>query len=125
MAKAGQPRPDSYLTLTVLSINNACGTAALLLAPVVVGGLVTTLPFSSEQAGYVISVELAGFALAAIPAALWIRHFNWHWVLYVVVSAMLAGNLITSGLQTVPAFLLVRFLAGFGAGLSIRWRTHG
>ena len=56
-----------YTTLTALSLINACGAASLLLAPVMVGGLVTTLDFSSQQAGYIISSELAGLQAGKYP----------------------------------------------------------
>ena len=53
-----QPDPNSYYTLFALSLVNSCGAASLLLAPVIVGGLVSTLGFSGQQAGYIISSEL-------------------------------------------------------------------
>ena len=109
----------NYTTLTALSLINACGAASLLLAPVMVGGLVTTLGFSSQQAGYIISSELAGLALAAIPAALWIRRFNWQHVLYVMLIILLAGNYFTSGLEQYNHYLLIRFVNGFAAGLCL------
>lgn len=114
-----QPDPNSYITLTAMSLVNSCGAASLLLAPVMVGGLVTTLDFSSQQAGYVISAELAGLGLAAVPAALWMKRFNWQHVLYAMLAVMLVANLLTSTLTDYSAFLVVRFFAGFAAGLTL------
>ena len=114
-----QPDPNSYLTILALSLVNSCGAASLLLAPLIVGGLVTTLGFSSEQSGYIISSELAGIALAAIPAALWLSRFNWQRVLYVMLVMLIAGNFLTSTLTDYSTFLIVRFITGFTAGLSL------
>jgi predicted MFS family arabinose efflux permease len=114
-----QPDPNSYYTLFALSLVNSCGAASLLLAPVIVGGLVSTLGFSGQQAGYIISSELAGLALAAIPAALWLSRFNWQRVLYVMLVVLIAGNFLTSTLTDYSAFLIVRFITGFTAGLSL------
>jgi predicted MFS family arabinose efflux permease len=114
-----QPDPNSYFTLIALSLVNSCGAASLLLAPVMVGGLVTTLDFSAQQAGYIISTELAGLALAAIPAALWLSRFNWQRVLYIMLVILIAGNFLTSTLTDYSTFLIVRFVTGFTAGLSL------
>jgi predicted MFS family arabinose efflux permease len=114
-----QRDPNSYITLTAMSLINSCGAASLLLAPVMVGGLVTTLDFSSQQAGYIISAELAGLGLAAIPSTLWMKRFNWQHVLYAMLSILLAANFLTSNLSDYSSFLMVRFLAGFAAGLAL------
>ena len=67
----------NYRVLTILSLLSTFGAAVYFIAPLLVGGYVTQLGFSSQQGGYIISAELAGFAVAAIPAAIWVKRFNW------------------------------------------------
>ena len=106
-----------YRTLTILSLLNTFGAAIYFIAPLLVGGYVTQLGFSNQQGGYIISVELAGFALAPIPAAIWVRKVSWRLALYCSVGVIILMNLVTGSLTDFTPYLATRFMCGFAAGI--------
>ncbi len=110
---------EDYRVLTILSLLNTCGAAVFFFAPLLVGGYVTQLGFSSQQSGYVISSELAGFALAPIPAAIWVRKISWRVTLYCSIAMVILMNLVTGSLSGFSAYLAVRFVSGFAAGVQL------
>ena len=112
-------KAGNYRVLTILSLLSACGAAVYFIAPLLVGGYVTQLGFSSQQGGYIISAELAGFAVAPIPAAIWVRRINWRTALYLAAGSIILMNLVTSSLTGFSLFLVVRFLSGFAAGIQL------
>ena len=109
----------NYRVLTILSLLSSCGAAVYFIAPLLVGGYVTQLGFSNQQGGYIISAELAGFAVAPIPAAIWVKRISWRLVLYLAAASVILMNLITSSLTDFALFFVLRFLSGFGAGIQL------
>jgi len=108
-------KAGNYRVLTILSLLSTCGAAVYFIAPLLVGGYVTQLGFSSQQGGYIISAELAGFAVAPIPAAIWVRRINWRTALYLAAGSIILMNLITSSLTGFSLFfgwLLCKRLQG-------------
>ena len=112
-------KAGNYSVLTILSLLSACGAAVYFIAPLLVGGYVTQLGFSNQQGGYIISAELAGFAVAPIPAAIWVRRISWRTALYLAAGSIILMNLVTSSLTGFSLFLVVRFLSGFAAGIQL------
>ncbi len=112
-------KAGNYSVLTILSLLSTCGAAVYFIAPLLVGGYVTQLGFSSQQGGYIISAELAGFAVAPIPAAIWVKRISWRTALYLAAVSVILMNLVTSTLTGFSLFLLVRFLSGFAAGIQL------
>ena len=112
-------KAGNYSVLTILSLLSAFGAAVYFIAPLLVGGYVTQLGFSNQQGGYIISAELAGFAVAPIPAAIWVRRISWRTALYLAAASIILMNLVTSSLTGFSLFLLVRFLSGFAAGIQL------
>ena len=109
----------NYHVLTILSLLSTFGAAVYFIAPLLVGGYVTQLGFSSQQGGYIISAELAGFAVAAIPAAIWVKKLNWRMALYLSAGSVILMNLVTSSLTGFALFPVIRFLSGFAAGIQL------
>ncbi len=98
----------------------AIAIAILVIAPTVVGEMVTKQGIALDQAGYIISGELAGMALATLPAYYWLRRVSTRRALYV---AIIASSLlsITAFFHTVSGMeyqtiLVLRFLAGIANG---------
>ena len=112
-------KAGNYRVLTILSLLSTCGAAVYFIAPLLVGGYVTQLGFSSQQGGYIISAELAGFAVAAIPAAIWVKRFNWRTALYLSAGSVILMNLVTSSLTGFALFPVIRFLGGFASGIQL------
>ena len=112
-------KAGNYRVLTILSLLSTCGAAVYFIAPLLVGGYVTQLGFSNQQGGYIISAELAGFAVAPIPAAIWVRRISWRTALYLAAGSIILMNLITFSLTEFSLFLVIRFLSGFAAGIQL------
>jgi hypothetical protein len=73
-AATGADRPatvfaDVYITAII--------SAILMIAPVVVGALITRYGFTPAQAGVTISVELGAMSLASWPALWWLPRWSW------------------------------------------------
>lgn len=119
MTETHNNKAGNYRVLTILSLLSTCGAAVYFIAPLLVGGYVTQLGFSSQQGGYIISAELAGFAVAPIPAAIWVRRISWRTALYLAAGSIILMNLVTSSLTGFSLFLVVRFLSGFAAGIQL------
>jgi predicted MFS family arabinose efflux permease len=92
------------------------GPAAIILMPMLVGGLIDDLGLSEQQAGYIASLEGIGLVLASLVAALWVRKVSWIKVLALALIAIAVLNIISAQQSQYVGFLLVRFLAGFAEG---------
>ncbi|MBP9034608.1 MAG: MFS transporter [Pseudomonadales bacterium] len=108
---------DHTLSTTFLiSAVYPLGPAALILMPMLVGGVIDDLGFSEQQAGYVAAVEGMGLVLASWVAALWVRKVSWTSMLALGCIATALLNLLSANLDQYVPFLVVRFLAGFSGG---------
>lgn len=92
------------------------GPAALILMPMLVGGLIDGRGISEQQAGYIAAAEGMGLVAASLVAALWVRRISW-------VNVLVAGCVVTAALNLVSAItgsyqwlLPLRFLAGISGG---------
>ena len=90
--------------------------AAVLLGPLIVGGLVTEAGFSPQQGGNMIFAELSGAALATFPAFFWRTRISWHKVLYAALALTIAGNLVSATISDPWVLGGVRFVTGLGVG---------
>ena len=120
----------NYRVLTILSLLNACGMAGLL----TINSLLTIAyrnqyvgqyaeSLSSEQLALHFSltmvVEMTGFAVAAIPAAIWVKRFSWRTALYLSAGSVILMNLLSTSLIGFALFPVIRFLGGFAAGMQL------
>lgn len=110
---------NSRASITVLVVLGGLAAAILIVAPAIVGAYITRLAFSPQQAGYLISADMAGMGLATLPALWWINRLNWRQVARVALLITVAGNLLSASLDSFSAFLLVRLLTGFAAGTAM------
>jgi len=103
-------------TIWSLCILASVTPSAVLLGPLIVGGLVTELGFSPQAGGNMIFAELSGAACATFPAFYWINRVNWRKVLYTALSLMVICNLISAMIVDPWTLGGFRFLAGLGVG---------
>lgn len=92
------------------------GPAAIILMPMLVGGVIDDFGFSEQQAGYMASLEGLGLVLASLVAALWIRKVSWVTMLGAALVATALLNMLSANLHQFLPLLVVRFLAGFTGG---------
>lgn len=85
-------------------------------------GLVSVLIASGLDesiVGYAASAEIFGIALSTIAAASIGTRLRWSWLAGVALALMAAANLASAVAPSGEAFLLLRLLAGLGAGIAI------
>lgn len=108
---------NHQLPMTLLiSILYPLGPAAIILMPMVVGGLIDNYGLSEQQVGTIASAEGMGLVVASIVASFWIRKVSWTKALVVsmLLTALLNG--ISANLSGYAALLTLRFLTGLSAG---------
>lgn len=103
-------------TLIALCALASVTPSAVLLGPLIVGGLVTELGFGAQAAGNMIFAELSGAACATFPALYWISRSNWRTVLYISLATMTLCNLASVIVTSPWLFGGIRFIAGLGVG---------
>ncbi|MCD6679526.1 MAG: hypothetical protein LT102_02555 [Burkholderiaceae bacterium] len=104
-------------TIVTLVLLSAIAPAVLLLAPAIVGALVTGSGMSPQAAGLVLSAELAAMALVTFSTLWWMRFWNWRTALRVCLAIMIVGNLASAQFVQSGTMLAVwRFVSGLGAG---------
>ena len=108
--------PNKLSRLIALGCVNAIGAIALLITPGLLSAMVTELGFSNQHAGYVISAELWGWALAALPAVSWVRRVHWHRTLYASLTVLIIVNLFSAALSSPVPLAAIRFIGGFTGG---------
>lgn len=111
-----RPFDHKLSTTFLISVVYPLGPAAVILMPMLVGGVIDHLGFTEQQAGYVASLEGLGLVLAALVAALWIRRVSWTTALAAGCIATALLNVVTAHLDSFAPFLVTRFLAGFAGG---------
>jgi predicted MFS family arabinose efflux permease len=110
-------RFDDRLTTTLLvCIVYPIGPAAIILMPMIIGGLIDDYRFTEQQAGNIAALEGLGLVVASVLAALWIRQTSWITGLTVAFLAYALLNLVSAGLDGYTLLLGVRFLTGLAGG---------
>ena len=95
---------------------SAVVSAMLLLAPVVVGALISHDGFSPQQAGWTISIELGAMSIAAIPALWWVPVAQWRRLTSAALLVMILGNLLSAFATSFAVLAPLRFTTGFAGG---------
>ncbi|MCL4792584.1 MAG: MFS transporter [Gammaproteobacteria bacterium] len=92
------------------------GPAAIILMPMIVGGLIDSYQFSEQQAGNIAALEGLGLMLASVVAAAWIRRVSWVKALMVAFLANAALNALSANMDGYVPLLILRCLTGFAGG---------
>ncbi len=111
-----RPFDDKLSTTFLISMVYPLGPAAIILSPMLVGGVIDGFGFSEQQAGYIAAVEGLGLVLASLGAALWIRRVSWLKMLATALIATALLNVVSANLNDFVPLLVVRFCTGFTGG---------
>ncbi len=113
---ASHPFDDGWFTTTIVSLVYPLGPAAIILMPMILGGLVDGYGYTEQQAANIAAAEGMGLVVASLAASLWIRHVSW-------VRALLAGclayavlNVASANLEAYGPLLAMRFVTGLAGG---------
>ncbi|MBL8199742.1 MAG: MFS transporter [Chromatiales bacterium] len=111
------PAFDDRLPTTLLfSLLYPIGPAAIVLMPMIVGGLIDSYAYSDQQAANIAALEGMGLVVSSVVAALWIRRVSWVRALLLAFLAYGALNAVSANLAAYEPLLVVRFLTGLAGG---------
>ena len=92
------------------------GPAAIILMPMIVGGLVDDYQFTEQQAASISSLEGLGLVVASVLAAFWIRKVSWVRALFFSLVFYALINGVSASIDQFTALITLRFLAGLVGG---------
>jgi len=114
---SGKHTFDHRLPATlIICIVYPLGPAAIILMPMIVGGLVDNYGFTEQQAANVAALEGLGIVFASVFAAFWIRKLSWVRALAFSFLLYAMLNVISANLQEFTPLLVSRFLTGLAGG---------
>jgi predicted MFS family arabinose efflux permease len=103
------------------------GPEVFIVQPGFVQGLVEHLGFDDRSAGYAASIEVWGITATTLLMTFCAHRFNWRKVVAASLVLVALSNLLCIGVHDRATFVLLRFLAGAGAGslISLSFTTVG
>src|SRR5690349_14079746 len=103
------------------------GPEVFIVQPGFVQGLVERLGFDERSAGYAASIEVWGITATTLLMTFCAHRFNWRKVITTSLILVALSNLLCLGVHDKTVFVLLRFLAGAGAGslISLSFTTVG
>jgi MFS family permease len=103
------------------------GPEVFIVQPGFVQGLVEHLGFDDRSAGYAASIEVWGITATTLLMTFCAHRFNWRKVIAASLILVALSNLLCIGVHDRGIFVLLRFLAGAGAGslISLSFTTVG
>lgn len=116
MNKVARTFDHKFSTTLLISIVYPLGPAAIILMPMLVGGVIDDFGFSEQQAGYIAAAEGMGLVVASLIAAIWIRKISWTTMLFVGFLSTALLNILSANLHEFQPLLIARFLAGMTGG---------
>ena len=109
--------PDRPLSIFAYAYTSAVGVAILMFGPIIIGAYVDIEGMTEMQAGYLFSLEMAGYALSSAIVFTIITRVNWRHILLAGVFIAVLSNITSIYLHDYAELAGFRFLAGLGAGL--------
>jgi len=114
--RAKNPFDHRVSTTLLISTVYPLGPAAIILMPMIVGGLIDGYGFSEQQAANIASTEGLGLVVASVLASLWIRKVSWVGALSFALLLYAALNAASANLDQYMPLLITRFLTGLAGG---------
>jgi DHA1 family inner membrane transport protein len=103
-------------TTLLISAVYPLGPAAIILMPMILGGLIDSYGFTEQQAANIASMEGLGLVAASVFAAVWIRRLSWVRALFFAFLLYAGLNVISANLDAYEPLLATRFLTGLAGG---------
>ena len=107
---------DNLSTVFFIAIVYPLGPAAIILMPMLVGGVIDSYSFSEHQAGYIAALEGMGLVVSSLLAALWVRKVSWVRALFIFFIANAIINAVSANCTDFMSLLVARFFAGMTGG---------
>jgi predicted MFS family arabinose efflux permease len=124
---AAAEKPADRRRLVAAILVGVIGPEVFIVQPGFVQGLVENLGFDDRSAGYAASIEVWGITATTLLMTFFAHRFNWRKVIAVSLILVAVSNLLCIGVHDKTIFVLLRFLAGAGAGslISLSFTTVG
>ncbi|HUI58603.1 MAG TPA: MFS transporter [Steroidobacteraceae bacterium] len=118
---------SARLRLVAAILVGVVGPEVFIVQPGFVQGLVEKLGFDDQSAGYAASIEVWGITATTLLMTFFAHRFNWRKVIAVSLLLVAVSNALCIGVHDRHLFVLLRFLAGAGAGslISLSFTTVG
>ena len=107
---------NSFKFLFAVLLIHTIGPQTAVVLPGFVQGLVESLGFDDKQAGFIVSAEMTGMALATVTMIVLVGRVNWRHVFVISLLLVIIGNLASIVLNDFVAFCAIRFAVGVGSG---------
>ena len=107
---------DARSTLWSVILIGVIGPEVFIVQPGFVQGLVEYLGFDDQGAGYTASAEMFGLAATTILMTFTAHRLNWQRVVFWSILIMFAANGLCAFTTDLNTFVVLRFIAGIGAG---------
>lgn len=107
---------DARSTLWSVILIGVIGPEVFIVQPGFVQGLVEYLGFDDQGAGYTASAEMFGLAATTILMTFAAHRLNWQRVVFWSILIMFAANGLCAFTTDLNTFVVLRFIAGIGAG---------
>lgn len=107
---------DSRKTLWSVFLVGVIAPEVFIVQPGFVQGLVEYLGFDDQGAGKVVSAEMWGLAATTILMTFTAHRVNWRFVVLGSLLVMFAANAACTMTADLNTFVVLRFIAGLGAG---------
>ena len=108
---------DDWRSLTIGIYMALVGYAVMVGLPVMSTSWVTNLGFTEEQVGRIAGADLGGLAVGAVIAYFFVARIDRRLLTVVAAGVAIAANLLCIYYQTYDAHLVLRLMAGIGAGV--------
>lgn len=107
---------DSRATLYSIFLIGVIAPEVFIVQPGFVQGLVEYLGFDDQGAGKVVSAEMWGLAATTILMTFFAHRVNWRSVVFGSLIVMFLANAACTLTTDIGTFVILRFIAGLGAG---------
>jgi predicted MFS family arabinose efflux permease len=109
------------------NINSVWSIVAVVMMPVIGGemfivqpgfvqGLVEYGGFTEQQAGFLMSAEMTGFALITVVLIYLSKRINWRRFMAAAMAVAMVGNLASMMVDNVTLYAVIRFVVGLATG---------
>lgn len=95
------------------------GALSFMFMPLIVGGVVDTLGFTNQQAGFISAADTGGMGLLSALSIFWARKFDWRKTGALGIFLMVVANLLSAEVSDFWSLFFLRFLDGCGGGILI------
>ena len=122
--------PNSMTARIFIAFLSSAGLFYINIMPTIVSGLKEALGFTNQQAGNVASANMYGAAVGALLIVFLVKKLNWQLVSTLILSGLIAIDLLSMKITDPVTLMAVRFGHGFiggmlvGLGFSLIARTH-